>query len=133
MEIRNDIYPKLQDTYFWKRDEHIKRLIAIAHDVLEIFFVSPEEVIEYLNGFHQPKDAESFLNLCAFYNISKNHTDHDFLKFVMTISIIERMATQKYISFYDWIIMKSNQESYFKGVMEGFEIDENVLNNEVEK
>ncbi len=120
MTIRADIYPNLRDTLLWRRDERLNKYLDEARSALSRFFHSREEIIEYVNGLPNREDAELFLDVCGFYNIAKNYARLPFLKFIMIISVMERLCVRKYRLFIDWLRMKENQELVEKE-LESFE------------
>ena len=46
MKIREDIYPNLQDTLLWRRDEMLNSYLDEARNGLSRFFGSREEIID---------------------------------------------------------------------------------------
>ncbi|MDI6799002.1 MAG: hypothetical protein QMD12_03375 [Candidatus Aenigmarchaeota archaeon] len=122
-DIRDDIFPNLQDTLLWRRNEEIKKYLEETQKCLERFFSSLANLIEYVNGFDRPEDVELLIEICRFYNIVKNFAQHPFLKFIMMISIFERLSCDKYLSFHDWLVVRQNRETLENKISEIVDYD----------
>lgn len=109
--IRDDIFPHLQDTLLWRREEEIRRYLEETQTCLDRLFPTLADLIEYLNGFDSPQDVELLISVCKFYNIAKNYANHPFLKFIMMISVFEKLSCGRYLSFHDWLVMRENRET----------------------
>lgn len=77
MQIRDDIYPKLNDTPLWTREGELERRIDQAFNTLSTFLETKEEVAKYVNNFQKSDHAELFLDVCSFYDIAKNYAMDD--------------------------------------------------------
>lgn len=108
--MRDIIFPSLQNTQLWHRDEEINKYLKETQKCLERFFPSIESLIKYINGFDRPEYVEVLMEVCRFYNVAKNHACHPFLKFIMMISIFERLSCNRYLSFYNWLVMRENRQ-----------------------
>lgn len=103
MDLRGDIYPDLGDGITWSREGKLKERIEKAMISLDRFFESEKDIIEYVNGFETPEDAELFLNICRFYYYSKLDNELGFYKFIMFISVLEKASNRNYKTFVEWI------------------------------
>lgn len=110
VRIRDDIYPNLTDTLLWQRDEVIRNFLDEATSALGRFFGTQDELIKYINGFVRREDAETFLDVCRFFNIAKNYACHPFLEFIMMISVVENLGVPRYLLFFDWLVTKENKK-----------------------
>ena len=113
-KLRGDLYPNLKNSLLWNRERLLDEYVEIAQKVFSRYFTSKMDVITYINNFRDSKDAEFFLDICRYYNISKSYEKSPFVKLVMMISAIDKAARlrQKYVPFDEWITCEGNGEKF---------------------
>ena len=72
-KLRGDLYPNLKNSLLWNRERLLDEYVEIAQKVFSRYFTSKMDVITYINNFRDSKDAEFFLDICRYYNISKSY------------------------------------------------------------
>lgn len=118
MEVRNDIYPKLEDTPWESRGDAIQTRINESFNVIKNIFRNKDDFIDYINKIESAKYAELFIDILNFYDVAKNSVKYIFVKIIMIISCIEKLSNEKHISFDDWLLR------YDKTV--GDEVEKNI-------
>lgn len=118
VRLREDVYPALRDSLFATRESLLDEYVEIARKVFSQYFSSKADVIAFLNNLRDPKDAEFMLNICRYYNISKNYEKSPFIKLVMMLSVIDKATrhASEYVPFEDWITSNQNKEEFQKEV-----------------
>ncbi len=108
-ELRDDIYPHLEDTMLWTREGKLEEMVEDAQSCLDRFFQTNEMVIRYVNNFEDSDDAEFFLDTCRFYYYSKSESNSP-LKLLLFVSVLEKVSNRKHISFQDWLVWDDNKD-----------------------
>jgi len=118
VKLREDVYPTLRDSLLATRENLLDEYAEIAQKVFSRYFSSKADVIAFLNNLKDPKDAEFILNICRYYNISKNYEKSPFIKLVMILSVIDKATRHvfEYVPFEDWIASNQNMEEFQKEV-----------------
>lgn len=129
MEIRNDLSPQTLEN-----QKHLQLLINNTQEALPTTFSTTQDVIRYVNKFRDPKIAKLFLAVGNYYNAAKfykcpqyNNTleTSPFTLLIMTISIIEKMASvetngvKNWVDFYDWVNRRDVDEEYTQVLRKG--------------
>jgi len=129
-KIRNDIYPRLVDTPLWTREGHIDVLINECYKAMEQKLGKKSDFINYLNKIERPEDAELLIDVLSFYNKAKNYAEDTFIKVIMMISCIEKIAVEKHMFFQDWLL---KYEPVVKERVEKILIGTHDLHNDFKK
>ncbi|MEN3016305.1 MAG: hypothetical protein ABC585_00210 [Candidatus Methanosuratincola petrocarbonis] len=76
-----------------------------AFEAFSSLFSSKEDFIKYVNSLKNPRDAELFLQTGNFYLVAKKYQHESYVKLIMIISIIEKIANKEkeFQEFYEWI------------------------------
>jgi hypothetical protein len=92
-------------TFFESKEKEIESWVDEACIALSSLFKTREDFVDYLNSFENPKDAELLLRVCQFYFVSKKHQPQSYVKLIMIISAIEKLANKEkeFQEFCDWI------------------------------
>lgn len=108
VDIRDDIYPNIKSR---TREKLLSWRVNEAYSAFSEKFDSKDDFIIFFNNIENVDDAERFLRLCIFYNVSKTMVEDAFTKLIMMISVIETiiMRGEKYLPFKQWIVKKSTK------------------------
>lgn len=104
IKLRNDLFPQMIE-FFESKEKTIERWADEAFEAFSSKFSSKEEFIKYMNSLKNPRDAELFIRIGHFYLVAKKYQQASYVKFIMIISIIEKIANKEkeFQEFYDWI------------------------------
>jgi hypothetical protein len=91
--------------FFEPKDKTIERWADVAFEAFNSIFSSKEEFIKYVNSLKNPRDAELFLHIGDFYLIAKKYQRESYVKLIMIVSIVEKIANKEkeFQEFYEWI------------------------------
>jgi hypothetical protein len=81
--------------FFEPKDKTIERWMDVAFEAFNSIFSSKEDFIKYMNSLKNPRDAELFLRIGGFYLIAKKYQRESYVKLIMIISIIEKIANKE--------------------------------------
>ncbi len=91
-ELRDDIDPEI--------------VMEDAINCLKEFFQTEEEIVEYINGFEEPEDAELCLETYFYYYFPKCKDLPSYVKYFMFIAVLEKVSNHDYKPFKDWVMSK---------------------------
>jgi len=111
--------------FFEPKEKIIERYVDEAFDAVNGLFSSKQEFIDYLNSFGNPREAELFIKICRYYLVAKKHQPTSYIKLIMIVSAIERIANRekKYQEFYDWIESRKQDQEIERAVSRIQKID----------
>ena len=95
VKLREDLFPNLQNGIFGTRRENLNLWIDDAYEPLSESFHFKDDFIIFINSIRNAEDAELFIKMCWFYNISKTVEKSSYVKLIMMISIIEKIITKE--------------------------------------
>ena len=103
--MRNDLFPKMIGFFLESKEKIIERWVDEAFSALVSLFPAKEDFIVYINSIKDPKDAELLIRLSQFYLIAKKYQQESYVKLIMVVSAIEKIANKEkgFQEFYHWI------------------------------
>lgn len=105
IKLRNDLFPHMIEFEPKAKEKTIEGWADKAFEAFSSLFSSKEDFIKYVNSLKNPRDAELFLQTGNFYLVAKKYQHESYVKLIMIISIIEKIANKEkeFQEFYEWI------------------------------